>query len=812
MADAAASALARPRTLPAPREAAVAAGAAFSVAALAAADGGYFPTAWGWAALVALWLVATIALVGRIVRPSRLQLAFAGGILGLTAWVWLSSVWSIDVVESAHEGQRMLAYGAVAVALVLVVRSAVVSAALGGALAGIALACAYGLATRLFPDRLGVFDPIAEYRLSEPLGYWNGLGLFAAMGALLALAFAARARTIGVRALAGALPVLLLPTLYFTFGRGAWISLALALLAAVALDPRRLQLLGVLFATGAPAAAAVLAASRYEALRREDSPLALASTQGHRLALILLGLALLAAAAAAAYALLERRIEVPRKVRLGFEAALVVVAAAVALLAVFVRYGDPITLADKAHDSFTAPPPAIENDIGERLFSFSGSYRVDLWESAWRGYEEHPLLGLGAGGYEQHWLQDRPFEHKVRDAHSLYLETLAELGPVGLALLLLALGAPLAAAVAARRQPLASGCFRRVRRLPRPRRRGLGLGASGPDPLGADLRFRTARHGAPRGTVARPGALDAGCGRRADGRRCSACARRPDGEQRDRRERRRGRGRPLGGGRRRGADGEALGALVVRAVAAPRRGASRSGGVRGGRARLQGGDRARAAGLRALARAGPCDRRRRKGGRVAPGPAAQPVQPRDRGVQRRLGAPAMARDPLADPGPLIRRVYAYVAYRVGDGAEAEDVTSETFERALRYRDSYDPKRGEPVAWLIGIARRCIENARLRPGSLEHPEEMADTLDLESETLTRLTVTEAVGRLDERDRELIALRYGSDLSARQIGELLELRTNAVEVALHRALARLRTYLEGQAEQQAEAQLRERPSTL
>ena len=65
----------------------------------------------------------------------------------------------------------------------------------------------------------------------------------------------------------------------------------------------------------------------------------------------------------------------------------------------------------------------------------------------------------------------------------------------------------------------------------------------------------------------------------------------------------------------------------------------------------------------------------------------------------------MARDPLADPGPLIRRVYAYVAYRIGDGAEAEDITSEAFERALRYRDSYDPRRGEPVAWLIGIARR-----------------------------------------------------------------------------------------------------------
>ena len=172
----------------------------------------------------------------------------------------------------------------------------------------------------------------------------------------------------------------------------------------------------------------------------------------------------------------------------------------------------------------------------------------------------------------------------------------------------------------------------------------------------------------------------------------------------------------------------------------------------------------------------------------------------------------MARDPLADPGPLIRRVYAYVAYRIGDGAEAEDVTSETFERALRYRDSYDPKRGEPVAWLIGIARRCIEGARLRPEPVPTRAETADPLDLEGSTIERLTLAQAVERLDERDRELIALRYGSDLSARQIAEVLELRTNAVEVALHRALARLRKLLESEDAAQAETRLRERPSTM
>ena len=56
----------------------------------------------------------------------------------------------------------------------------------------------------------------------------------------------------------------------------------------------------------------------------------------------------------------------------------------------------------------------------------------------------------------------------------------------------------------------------------------------------------------------------------------------------------------------------------------------------------------------------------------------------------------MRRDPLANPERLIRSVYAYVAYRVGPGPDAEDITSETFERALRYRDSYDPSRGEPL--------------------------------------------------------------------------------------------------------------------
>jgi RNA polymerase sigma-70 factor (ECF subfamily) len=156
----------------------------------------------------------------------------------------------------------------------------------------------------------------------------------------------------------------------------------------------------------------------------------------------------------------------------------------------------------------------------------------------------------------------------------------------------------------------------------------------------------------------------------------------------------------------------------------------------------------------------------------------------------------VSRDPLAHPEPLIRRVYAYVAYRIGDGADAEDVTSDVFERALRYRKSYDRRKGEPAAWLIGIARRSVDThlSGRPPTAAGEVPDIAAPDDLEETTAGRVDLSRALATLDERDRELLALRYGADLGARQIAELLEQRTNSVEVALHRALARLRRAIE------------------
>jgi RNA polymerase sigma-70 factor (ECF subfamily) len=161
----------------------------------------------------------------------------------------------------------------------------------------------------------------------------------------------------------------------------------------------------------------------------------------------------------------------------------------------------------------------------------------------------------------------------------------------------------------------------------------------------------------------------------------------------------------------------------------------------------------------------------------------------------------MRRDPLADPAPLVERVHAYVAYRIGVGAEADDVTGETFAKAVRYRDSYDSSKGAPVDWLIGIARRCIDDALSGRRQEPDPPDTAASGDLEEDTVNRLALWGAVARLGERDRELIALRYGADLSARQIGRQLDMATNAVEVALHRALGRLRPLLDEQPDEPA-----------
>jgi RNA polymerase sigma-70 factor, ECF subfamily len=122
----------------------------------------------------------------------------------------------------------------------------------------------------------------------------------------------------------------------------------------------------------------------------------------------------------------------------------------------------------------------------------------------------------------------------------------------------------------------------------------------------------------------------------------------------------------------------------------------------------------------------------------------------------------MARDPFHHPEALIRRVYAYVAYRIGDRPDAEDVTSNTFERAVRYRDSFDLCRGDAAAWLIGIAPNVAAAERsFRNAIGKDPGDWNVYFDLARATTGRvqLAALAAASRLNPRSPESAQFRRG-----------------------------------------------------
>jgi hypothetical protein len=206
-----------------------------------------------------------------------------------------------------------------------------------------------------------------------------------------------------------------------------------------------------------PALAAVLA-DRSKALTTTTSSLSSASHQGHSLAVWIVVLSAVAAVAALALALLEPRVRVPAVARRAF-AGVLALAVVVALAFVWAHWGSPSSLATRAYDSFLAAPSTKHADVSHRLLDLSANGRVELWRVAWHDFTANPFAGRGAGTFEQSWAAHRPIVLQARDAHSLYLQTLSELGLVGLVLLLIALSAPLVAAVKARRRPLVPVAF-----------------------------------------------------------------------------------------------------------------------------------------------------------------------------------------------------------------------------------------------------------------------------------------------------------------------------------------------------------------
>ncbi len=436
--------------------------------ALAFANGGYFPDATaaaGAAAYVGLGLLALVRAPGAGL-PARALVALAA-LTGLAAWSAISAGWSVVPDAPLLDMQRTMLYLALFALGLLVADGPRGATVLVWTVLGvIVVVCGAGLLSHVQPGLVPaepVVPGVPDARLSYPLGYWNAFGALATIGGVLAIGLAADPRAArALRAVAAGASVMLLVAMYLSLSRGAWLAFIAGIVGLIVLSRHRGALLATLCVVGTGAAAGLVVPRVLEdgvAGQLGGGPLA------HQDNAYTVVLAVIVFVVAVAQAMLADAAASPRTraaarrargIALAVAGALVV-AAPLAGMLVRNGDGDRVTSAavsdasafvDRQWDDFQSPAAAPTDQGKARLLSTNSS-RGDTYRVALDGFAAQPLHGEGAGSYEVRFMRTRRVDDKVRDAHSLPLQTLAELGLVGLALLLAFLGAVGAAIVRA---------------------------------------------------------------------------------------------------------------------------------------------------------------------------------------------------------------------------------------------------------------------------------------------------------------------------------------------------------------------------
>jgi O-antigen ligase len=407
-------------------------------------QGGFFAgTTAAAAVIVAVGIILRITLADHPLRAfGPAATVAAAALAGLAIWTLLSQGWSDAPARALLEFDRTLLYLLILVAMATVGRTARrVSGGLWAFALAATIVCLGGLGSRILPNLVSAPVDIESDRLSWPLTYWNALGLLAALALVACTHLATSERQPAAARVAGAAAVPgLAVTLYFTFSRGA-IAVAIVALVVYVLLARPRGLLGGFLAVGPTAAFAVAVAYGADLLAKENPTAPIASGQASRVAWVtaaaMLGAGVLRLLALPLDARLAR-IDVPRRAR---RVALVGGAAAtgVAVLALGLALDAPNAL-ERQYDRFVEGR-TIESggDLRDRLINPANNGRLDGWQVAADGVRAEPLRGNGAGTFEQLWARERPSQFMMVDAHSLYLDTLSDLGIVGMALLGVAL-------------------------------------------------------------------------------------------------------------------------------------------------------------------------------------------------------------------------------------------------------------------------------------------------------------------------------------------------------------------------------------
>jgi hypothetical protein len=415
--------------------------------------GGYFIEQWPWGAAAIAAALVGAALVPRYFSTASLgrgQWALVGALVALVVIVTASISWSIAPELSFQEAARTAMYAGTFVLLLPAVAywgSLVVDLTLFGALLPPAI---YGLLQKILPTGetfafsvkyTGFGDSLADPKASSTVGYHPAFGMMCAMGALLAIsrvgAFRSL-RSIPLRALFSATGTVFLVALYFSFSRGAVLSLAAGAVVFLVLSKHRFEALGNAAVSGLPALWVVSQARELSGL--VSRPVSLQAMKSDGLALVepLLKGLLLAFAAQILFSLIVFAVKqfVPEGVRRGVR----LVATVITACAVVVTLSYAAATFQKAggvgelRERITADPSELEaaaaqEDQTQRLTSVSAANRIALWKIAWENFREHPLTGTGGDTYQLIYDQNTPANSgSVLHPHSVWLSLLSDTG------------------------------------------------------------------------------------------------------------------------------------------------------------------------------------------------------------------------------------------------------------------------------------------------------------------------------------------------------------------------------------------------
>lgn len=409
------------------------------VAFLGLEGGGYDPLVHDQVGIAAWWVVLATALAGALPRRRIGRLGLTALILlaAFAVWVALSLIWTESAERTFAELARVTSYVGVFALATMSRDPRETQRQIGAIASAIVVVVGAGLLSRLHPawfedaNQTGrILDSVE--RLSYPLNYWNGLGAITAMGIPLLLALATGAKSVIARALsAAAIPALML-TLFFALSRGGIIAAAVGAAVFFAFAADRLPKLATLAVAGAGGGFLVLLAHGKGDLV-DGLSTATAHDQGNEM--LLIGILVCAAVGLvqAGLALAGAKAKRPAWTRPSKQGSTIALGAVLVVgLVLALAVDAPGRLSD-AWDEFKGGGGPGEGT--ERLTSIAGEDRYAFWTAAVDENSTAPLIGTGAGTFIYWWAREGGGGETVRDAHSLYLQTLGELGIAGLALL-----------------------------------------------------------------------------------------------------------------------------------------------------------------------------------------------------------------------------------------------------------------------------------------------------------------------------------------------------------------------------------------